>query len=208
MTLGNGMALVQTHTKRMLGYSTIAQMGYVMLSVGIGLRFELAVAVQAGFFLILSQAVMKGLAFLCKGACHFYRDASTVEQLRGTATQMPSVAVAFTIALLGLAGVPPLAGFTAKWFILRGALRTSSMLGYVGLAALLLNALLALGYYLPLVGTLFAGTARGSENISVSPWMVLPILTLSALVLAIGLYPAPWLRLTSEVGVHLLTWGR
>jgi F420H2 dehydrogenase subunit N len=212
MTLGNGMALVQTHTKRMLGYSTIAQMGYVMLSVGIGLRFELAVAVQAGFFLIVSQAVMKGLAFLCKGACHFYRDASTVEQLRGTATQLPVVAVAFTVALVGLAGVPPLAGFTAKWFILRGALQAgkleSGVLGYVGMAALLLNALLALGYYLPLVGTLFAQTPQTSDKISVSPWMTVPILTLVALVLAIGLYPDPWLSLTRDVGIHLLIWGR
>jgi proton-translocating NADH-quinone oxidoreductase chain N len=207
MTLGNGLALVQTHTKRLLAYSTIAQMGYLMFSVGVGLRFEMAAAIQAGFFLILSQAAMKGLAFLCKGACHFYRNATTIDQLRGTAAHMPLVAVAFTVALAGLAGVPPLAGFAVKWFILRGALRSSDVLGYLGLAVFILNSLIALGYYLPLIGRLFVGSSEDSK-VSLSPWMALPIATLGALVLAIGLYPGPWLSWAEEAGIYLLTLGR
>ena len=116
MTLGNGLALVQTHTKRLLAYSTIAQMGYIMLSIGVGLRYGIPAAIQAGFFLLLAHAAMKGLAFLCKGVCHFYCDATWIADLRGTAVRMPLVAVAFSVALAGLAGVPPLAGFTGKWF--------------------------------------------------------------------------------------------
>jgi proton-translocating NADH-quinone oxidoreductase chain N len=223
MTLGNGLALVQTNTKRLLAYSTIAQMGYIMLSVGIGLRYAVPGAIQAGFFLLLAHAVMKGLAFLCKGVCHFYCDATRITELRGTAARMPLVAVAFSVALAGLPGVPPLAGFAGKWFILMGALRSSDALGYVGLAALLLNSLLALGYYLPLIGTLFAppfspplGEGRGGAaslpglggteggQIRISPWMALPIVALGALVLAIGLYPGPWLDWTADVGVYLL----
>jgi len=244
MTLGNGLALVQTNTKRLLAYSTIAQMGYIMLSIGVGLRYGVPGAIQAGFFLLLAHAVMKGLAFLCQGVCHFYCDATLIADLRGTAARMPLVAVAFSVALAGLAGVPPLAGFTAKWFILMGILRSSDALGYVGLAAFLLNSLLALGYYLPLIGTLFAppssppmgGKERGREGrqppppappptpgegrgrtasppelggteggrIRVSPWMAVPIVALGALVLAIGLYPGPWLDWTADVGVYLL----
>lgn len=215
MTLGNGLALVQTHTKRLLAYSTIAQMGYIMLSVGIGLRCDVPEAIQAGFFLLLAHAAMKGLAFLCKGVCHFYCDATRITELRGTAMRMPLVAVAFGVALAGLAGVPPLAGFVGKWFILMGALRSLDALGYVGLAALLLNSLLALGYYLPLIGTLFTPqTSEVSETsevlpqIRISPWMALPIVTLGALVLAIGLYPGPWLDWTADAGVYLLALGR
>jgi len=214
MTLGNGLALVQTYTKRLLAYSTIAQMGYVMLSVGVGLRYDLPEAIQAGFFLILAQAVMKGLAFLCKGVCHFYYDATTIEQLRGTAARMPLVAVAFSVALAGLAGVPPLPGFTGKWFILTNALRSSDALGYVGLVVFLLNSLLALGYYLPLIGALFAppslpiGREKGGERIRISPWMALPIVILGALVLVIGLYPDPWLGWTAGIGTYLLALGR
>ena len=215
MTLGNGLALVQTYTKRLLAYSTIAQMGYVLLSVGVGLRYDLPAAIQAGFFLILAQAAMKGLAFLCEGVCHFYRDAATIDELRGTAARMPLVAVAFSVALAGLAGVPPLAGFTGKWFILTNALRSSGALGYVGLVVFLLNSLLALGYYLPLIGTLFTspssppmGGHEGGGRIRISPWMALPIITLGALVLAIGLYPDPWLGWTAGVGDYLLALGR
>ncbi len=218
MTLGNGLALVQTNTKRLLAYSTIAQMGYIMLSVGVGLRYDVPTAIQAGFFLLLAHAAMKGLAFLCKGVCHFYCDATQIADLRGTAARMPLVAVAFSLALAGLAGVPPLAGFTAKWFILRGAMRSSDAFGYVGLAAFLLNSLLALGYYLPLIGTLFtppsppelvlskAEGLRGTEGgrIRISPWMAAPIVALGALVLAMGLYPGPWLDWTADAGVYLL----
>jgi len=206
MTLGNGLALVQTNTKRLLAYSTIAQMGYIMLSIGVGLRYDVPGAIQAGFFLLLAHAVMKGLAFLCKGACHFYCDATRITDLRGTARRLPLVAVAFSLALAGLASVPPLAGFTAKWFILMGTLRSSDTLGYVGLAVFLLNSLLALGYYLPLIGTLFTSPLRGKEGgrIRVSPWMAAPIVTLGALVLVIGLYPGPWLDWTADVGVYLL----
>jgi len=114
-----------------------------------------------------------------------------------------------------LAGVPPLAGFAGKWFILMGILRSSDALGYVGLAAFLLNSLLALGYYLPLIGTLFTSqTSEVSETsevlprIRISPWMALPIVTLGALVLAIGLYPGPWLDWTAEAGAYLLALGR
>jgi formate hydrogenlyase subunit 3/multisubunit Na+/H+ antiporter MnhD subunit len=203
MTLGNGLALVQTNTKRLLAYSTIAQMGYIILSIGVGLRYDVPGAIQAGFFLLLAHAVMKGLAFLCKGVCHFYCDATLIADLRGTAARLPLVAVAFSLALAGLASVPPLAGFTAKWFILMGTLRSSDALGYVGLAVFLLNSLLALGYYLPLIGTLFTGTE--GERIRISPWMAAPIVALGALVLVIGLYPEPWLAWTADVGVYLLT---
>ena len=179
------------------------------MSVGVGLRYDVPTAIQAGFFLLLAHAAMKGLAFLCKGVCHFYCDATRIADLRGTAMRLPLVAVAFSVALAGLAGVPPLAGFTAKWFILMGALRSSDALGYVGLVVLLLNSLLALGYYLPLIGTLFAPRNpcegfRTFARVQISPWMALPLVILGALVLAIGLYPEPWLAWTADAGVYLL----
>ncbi|MDY7077147.1 MAG: proton-conducting transporter membrane subunit [Chloroflexota bacterium] len=205
MTLGNELALVQTNTKRLLAYSTIAQMGYIMLSIGVGLRYDVPGAIQAGFLLLIAHAAMKGLAFLCQGVCYFYCDTSLIVDLREVAARLPLVAVAFGLALAGLAGVPPLAGFTAKWFILIGILRSSDALGYVGLAVFLLNSLLALGYYLPLIGTLFTRTEEG--RIRISPWMALPIVALGALVLAIGLYPGPWLEWTADVGVYLLAVG-
>jgi formate hydrogenlyase subunit 3/multisubunit Na+/H+ antiporter MnhD subunit len=107
MTVGNLMALVQGHVKRLLAYSTIAQMGYIMLGIGVGLRHELPAAVQAGFFLLLAHAVMKGLAFLSKGVCHFYCHTTTLAEVRGIVRRLPAAAITLTLALAGLAGIPP-----------------------------------------------------------------------------------------------------
>jgi proton-translocating NADH-quinone oxidoreductase chain N len=205
MTLGNSMALVQTNTKRLLAYSTVAQMGYLMLTMGIGLRYGLAGAIQAGFFLVCVQALTKGLAFLCKGVSHFYFDATTINQLHGTAARLPLVTVCFTVALGGLAAVPPLAGFTGKWFIVTNGLRSSDALGFVGLVVLLLNSLLGLGYYLPLIGALFAPPPiRHARRFRTSPWMAIPLIVMGALVIAVGLYPGPWLGWTAEAASYLL----
>jgi proton-translocating NADH-quinone oxidoreductase chain N len=208
MTLGNGLALVQTNTKRLLAYSTIAQMGYVMLGVGVGLRYDMPMAIQAAFYLLLAHAAMKGLAFLCKGVCHFYLDTTDTAQLRGTAQQQPLVAIAFALALAGLAGIPPLAGFVGKWLVVTQVLRAADWLAGVGLVLFLLNSVVALGYYLPLIGVLFAPLVPSGERISVSPWMALPIVLLGGLALAIGFYPGPWLDLTAHIGPYLLALGQ
>lgn len=214
MVVGNALALVQVHTKRLLAYSTIAQMSYVMLSVGVGLRYGLPAAVQAGFFLLVAHAAMKGLAFLCKGAFHYYVNATRISDLRGGFASLPLVSVAFTISLAGLAGLPPLAGFASKWFILTGSLAVNDVLGYVSLVTFLLNSLLALAYYLPLIGTLYArgqdttlGT-RDAPRIRVSYWMLAPIVALALLVMGIGLYPQPCLRWVSVVSEYLSHAGR
>ena len=215
MTLGNGLALVQTHGKRLLAYSTISQMGYVMLGVGIGLRYDIPAAIQAAFFMLLAHAVMKGLAFLCKGACHFYCDATRIVELHGMSTRLPLVAVAFSVALIGLAGVPPLAGFAGKWFVLTLTLQSRDALLYIGLVGFLLNGLLSLGYYLPLIHTLFSHkpgelsqTSEVSPVIHTSRWMAVPLIILGGLVVAIGVYPGPWLDLVADTGIYLLSLGR
>jgi len=197
MTLGNALALMQTNTKRLLAYSSIAQTGYIMFSLGIGLRYDVPDAIQAAFFLLLTHAVMKATAFLSKGVCHFYLGTTTVEELRGTAVQLPLVAVTFSLALGGLAGVPPLAGFVSKWFILAQALHPAEPLAYVGLIIFLLNSLLALGYYLPLIARLFtapqSGDGRPPARVAVSPWMAAPLIVTAALIIAIGVSPGLWL---------------
>ena len=208
MTLGNAVALVQSDTKRLLGYSTVAQTGYMMFGIGIGLHYGIPEAIQAGFFLLVAHAAMKALAFLSKGVHRFYLNTSTLEELRGTASQLPLVAVTFTVALGGLAGVPPLAGFISKWFILGRVLQPGEPLAYVGLAVFLLNTLLSLGYYLPVVARLFvapdAVPGRTTGRIGVSAWMAVPLVAAAALVIAIGLYPGPWWTWLEGIGPYLL----
>jgi proton-translocating NADH-quinone oxidoreductase chain N len=227
MMLGNGMALVQTSAKRLLAYSTVAQMGYVMLSIGIGLRWRSPAAIQAGFLMLLAHAVMKGLAFLCKGACNFYATMhspskrhepvlETIEELQGTFRRHPLVAVAFVLALAGLIGVPPLAGFSGKWFMLLHALRTASTplpgtprpaLIYVGVVVFAFNTVASLGYFLPLIGAILSpaldAPPEAQKRVRISAWMAVPLVILALLVIAIGVYPGPWLAWMAAAAGYL-----
>ena len=193
MTLGNALALLQRYTKRLLAYSSIAQTGYVMFAVGIGLRYGRPAALRAGFFLLLSHAVLKGLAFLSKGACHYHRGVTLKRDLPGTAHQLPLAAITFALSLIGLAGIPPLAGFVAKWWILTATLPPPDGWVTAGIVIFLLNSVLSLGYYLPLAVRPFIPLDEPGPRLRMSVWMGAPLLLLGALALAIGFQPGPWL---------------
>jgi formate hydrogenlyase subunit 3/multisubunit Na+/H+ antiporter MnhD subunit len=222
MLLGNGMALVQQSAKRLLAYSTVAQMGYVMFGIGVGLRWRSPAAIQAGFVLLLAHAVAKGLAFLCKGTCNFYapafsRGSETIYDLRGASRRQPLVAAVFVLALAGLIGIPPLAGFSAKWFTLLEALRAASArppgtpppaLIYVGVIVLAFNTVASLGYLLPLIGAIVSpaldAPPDAHKRVRASGWMVLPLAALALLVIVIGVYPGPWLDWMAAIAGYLL----
>jgi formate hydrogenlyase subunit 3/multisubunit Na+/H+ antiporter MnhD subunit len=171
-------------------------MGYAMFSIGVGLRYDHPAALQAGLFLLLAHAAMKGLAFLSKGVCHFYCQTTQVEELHGTFQRLPLVAVTFTLALVGLAGIPPLAGFAGKWFVLAETLKSADGLVYAGLIILLLNTLISLGYYLPLIAALYIPLPPEADRspIAISRWMMIPLIALSLVVLTIGVLPSTWLQ--------------
>ncbi len=209
MTVGNIMALAQQHTKRLLAFSTIAQMGYILFGIGVGLRYSNPAAIQAGFFLLIAHAGMKGLAFLCKGIYHFYFDVTTIEQLRGLALRLPLTTTCFAISLAGLVGIPPLAGFVGKWLILTEVLAVADGWVYAGIIIFLVNTLISLGYYLPLIISLFTPVSHNFESHPPpSRWMRVPVAILAVVIVAMGLAPNPWINLTSKIGPYLLTLGR
>jgi NADH-quinone oxidoreductase subunit N len=200
-----------------------------MLSIGIGMRYGAPEAVAVGFLLLLAHALMKGLAFLCKGACSFdAADANPaglaggaasdeIEDLRGTLRRQPLVAIAFSLALAGLIGVPPLAGFSAKWFMLQQALRTASApkpgapsptLIYVGLVVFGLNTVASLGYFLPMIGAILdlplLGQPEADRRVRTSAWMVVPLVILALAVIGIGVYPGLWLKWMDAIAAYLL----
>jgi len=207
MTVGNMLALVQEYGKRLLGYSSIAQVGYMLMAFGLGLVYERPGVVSAGLFLIVAHAVMKGLAFLCKGVCHFYCNATLVEELRGIGPRIPVTASCFVVALAGLMGVPPLAGFMGKWQTLVSVSRNADMAIWIAVGAFVLNNLLSLGYYLRLIGLIIRQDNSGKERVYVSCWMLVPLTVLAGLVVCVGLFPQSVLSLTDEAARFLLTWG-
>ena len=209
MTVGNLMALGQEHTKRLLAFSTIAQMGYILFGIGVGLRYDSPAALQAGFFLLVAHAGIKGLAFLCKGIVHFSFDVTTVAELQGLVWRLPLTGICFTLALAGLVGIPPLAGFVGKWLILTEVVAVADVWVIAGIVLFLVNTLISLGYYLPLMIHVLSPVREAvPPPPHISRWMNIPVVLLSVLVVMMGVLPNPWIHLTSQIGPYLLALGR
>ena len=202
MLLGSFRLLRQDNFRRFLAYSSIAHTGYLMFTLGISFLYQLEAAFVAALFLFVSVAVMKSLAFLAAGLYEYYLHSSDVEDLKGVYHRMSLPAVTASIALAGLAGLPLLAGFNGKWLVFSAVLELSDPMALLGLVLFLVSSVISLGGYLPMLAIQFQPSkAERSEVVdapvrdSISIWMAFPIIGLVALVLLLGVFPSPWLRL-------------
>jgi len=190
MLVGKLMALRQTQVKRLLAYSSAAQMGYILFGIGLSMTFGQPEGASGGFFHIINHAMMKGAAFLAAGALlytlYMAKDKHgplELDDLNGAATRYPLIAFAFSVAVLGLGAMPPLAGFMSEWQILLAGAKTTNpwMLGLVVFTAL--NSLLSLGYYAPMVNRLYR---KQMDKIVVAGDKVPASITIPVIVLTLG----------------------
>lgn len=209
MLVGNLLAVAQTQVKRLLAFSSLCHIGYMLIGLGITLYSGELLGVRGSFFHLLTHGLTKGLAFLAAGALLYGLQTAvhdpaplTIAELSGSAWRYPLAAGALSLALLGLGGVPPLAGFMSKWQILLAGMGSGQpvVFGFVAFAAL--NSVLSLAYYAPLVQAVFrremsAGVQNGR---SLPLTMNLPILLLALVVVTIGLWPGLVAGLTEGVG--------
>jgi proton-translocating NADH-quinone oxidoreductase chain N len=199
MSVGNLMAYSQlshkqADLKRILAYSSVAQMGYILLGVGVGLAYGIRVGYEGGLFHIMTHAFMKGLAFLCAGAIIHQLGTRYVDEMEGIGLSMKVTGFAFALSLLSLAGVPPLSGFMSEWMVFSGSIMTYGVIGLWGIAIAviaLLNALLSLGYYLPIIKTLYlpAERKRILKVHDPSAAMLLAIGILVGVTIILGVWP-------------------
>jgi proton-translocating NADH-quinone oxidoreductase chain N len=214
MLAGNLLALRQTQVKRLLAYSSLSQIGYMLLGLGIGLRAGEALGIQGGLFHLLNHGLMKGLAFLAAGALLYGLHLAlgdhqplTVDDLSGAARRYPLAALALSLAVLGLGGLPPLAGFMSKWQIFAAGFATHDPLieGFVIYAAL--NSVLSLAYYAPLVNRLYRQqpSEAVSNGLPLPLAMRAPLAVLALSILAIGVWPNLLAWLTEPASRAVLT---
>ena len=138
MIYGNLMALRQIQVKRLLAYSSLSHVGYILLGLGIAFFSHQGGGAQGAFFHIFNHGIMKGLAFLSAGALLYAlklsqgnHDPLVVADLAGAARRYPLPALALSVAVLGLGGLPPLAGFMSKWQIFAAGFLTKDTPGYL-----------------------------------------------------------------------------
>ncbi len=141
---GSVVALRQTNLKRMLAYSTIAQLSYVVMAAAILKPLaEIGAAIH-----IVAHAFGKITLFFAAGAIYVASKKTELHQLRGIGRRMPWTMAAFTIGALSMIGVPPTGGFVSKWYILAGAFQADN---YIALATIILSTTLNAAYFLPIV---------------------------------------------------------
>lgn len=145
---GSMFAFVQLNLKRRLAYSSVAQIGYIFLGIGLGSPIGLA----AGVLHIFNHAVMKACLFLAAGAIYRQTGEKNVTRLAGIGYSMPVTMGAFTIAALSMVGLPLFSGFISKWYLALGSIE-AGMPMFVGL--IILSGLLNASYFLPIVWQAF-----------------------------------------------------
>jgi proton-translocating NADH-quinone oxidoreductase chain N len=211
-TVGNLSALRQGDVKRLLAYSSVANIGYIMVGLGEGymglLRGipTLALAGLAGAILhVVIHALGKGLLFLCAGSAIRALKSRSIQDLEGCARRMPATGFSAAVGLLNLAGVPPLAGFWSKLLIAYGLAATMQN-PFVALALVLFiaNAVLAAAYYLILLTRLFGGKATSARE--APPHMWVPELVLAAACVLLTLQLSHVLALVYRGASALLGW--
>jgi multicomponent Na+:H+ antiporter subunit D len=184
IVFGSVLAISQRDFKRMLAYSTVAQLGYI--GVGIGLANPLALV--GALLHVLNHAVMKGCLFLIAGGIGEQTGLRDIPSMRGLARRMPITGAALTLAALSMVGVPPTAGFFSKWYLLLGALDGGRPLVAVVIGA---SSLLTLWYFLRVFETIYSTDEEVHPKVATareaSPRVLGPVLVLAAAIVVIGL---------------------
>jgi multicomponent Na+:H+ antiporter subunit D len=182
--LGSIIALSKDNLKARLAYSTVSQLSYVIL----GVALLTPSGIEGGLVHIANHAFSKITLFFCAGAIYVATHKKDISQMSGLGHVMPLTFSAFAIASLSMIGVPPVAGFVSKWYLVIGTMEAHQ----IGLLVILLaSTLLNAGYFVPVTYRAFFGTlAQADKNLKeASPAMLIPILITAAISVAIGIFP-------------------
>jgi proton-translocating NADH-quinone oxidoreductase chain N len=198
MTFANVVAVLQTDVKRMLAYSSIAQVGYMLVGVASG-----GIMGLTGLFLhVFNHSLMKGLAFLSAGSMIEEAGSRDIDKLRGIAKVMPITTLTMFIAMLGLGGIPGTAGFISKYLLFGSAIEP----GYWWLTVIAaLNSALSMVYYLRVMKGLVGQPKEALKATKEAPPFMLGVtVAMATLIILFGVWPAPMIAYATEAAKALL----
>jgi hydrogenase-4 component B len=215
LLIGTVQSMKQSDAKRLLAYSSIGQIGYIVLAVGAvlllgnsgepALRTLAVVAAVGALYHVLNHAIFKGLLFLTSGSILYATGTKDLNKLGGLINLMPVTALMAGIASLSISGMPPTSGFASKWSIITSSLLAGNATAFLVLFGIvaLFTSVVTLACYVKFFGMAF--TSSGSEwNVSkpireVPVSMLAPKIALAAVCLAQGLFPAAFFGLIMAV---------
>ncbi len=192
--IGSFIALSQDNLKRLLAFSTIAQLSYIILGVGL----LSPKGMTGGMLHIAMHAFGKITLFFCAGAIFVATGKKNISEMIGIGRRMPVTMAAFFIAALSITGVPPCGGFWSKWYLLLGALEAHQMAIVV---VLLFSSLLNAAYFMPIVYKAFFCRPEESQFENkfkeAPPFCVVPLVITAVISIILLIYPQPFLRLAT-----------
>ncbi|WP_196594314.1 NADH-quinone oxidoreductase subunit L [Pectinatus sottacetonis] len=195
---GASIAFSQRAIKRILAYSTISQLGYMMLALGVG-------SLTASMFHLMTHAFFKSLLFLCAGAVmHAINDEADIFKMGGLRKKMPLVFVTMTIGVLAISGLPPFSGFFSKDAILAATAKVSMPLYIIGVITAFMTAF----YMARLLFVVFFGECKQKNIHTISNFMQVPLVILAALAAVAGFAGyicnfGDWVRFGPPVKEHM-----
>jgi len=191
MIIGNIIALLQTNIKRMLAYSSIAQVGYIL--IGLVALSERGVSSVA--FYTLAYLFANLGAFVVAIAFELQTGSSEIKDYSGLSRTSPGLSLLMTIFLLSLVGIPPLAGFVGKYFLFASAIE-KNLIWLVVIAVL--TSVISLYYYVGVIREMYFNKKEGGEKIFLPFGIKLALLICIIGVILVGLFPNPFLNLASQ----------
>ena len=189
--IGVAMALVQSDFMRLIGFSAVAEVGYMFLAIGAGIAAlgtpYATIALQGGILHLLNDALDIGLLFLVAGAVYYITKKRSLDELSGMARNMKYTTVFFVIGLLAVAGMPPLNGFASKFLIYESVYQLNPILSIVAI----LCSILMLAVFVKVFYAVFMGPELPAfKNVTEAPRsMLLAMGLVATLAIFIGLFP-------------------
>lgn len=184
LLIGSIVAVMQDNVKRMLAYSSVAQMGYILL----GLGMANTAGFSASLLHIIFHAIAKSALFMAAGAVLFSVKGVRLEDFRGVGKRMPVTMSVFIISGLSLAGIPGTSGFISKWYLLQSSIISGMWPVFI---AIIISSLLAIIYIWRVIEVaFFSHIEAGKGSVNEAPvLMLIPMLILTCLTIAIGIFP-------------------
>ncbi len=184
MIFGSVLAIMQKNIKRVIAYSSVAQMGYIFYGIGLGNSLGLTISI----FHIISHALTKSTLFLAVGSM-MEQTGKNLSDLKGIGKEMPVTLGIFTIGAFSMVGIPILPGFISKWYFALATIDASKLI-YLGV--ILLSSLLNAVYYFPII----INGYFGEENLKGKVFMsknkpvkeLLPVLILTVGIILVGIF--------------------
>ena len=202
MIVGNVTALMQTDLKRMLAYSSIGQVGYMLVGLAVGTQMGLT----GTFLQFFNHAIMKGAAFLCAGALIYRLGTHDLSEMQGVGRKMPLTALALAFSVAALVGLPPLNGFPGELTLFSSTVAAD--MAWLGVA-LLINVIISGGFYLRIIYTLIqpVSSAKVEQAKEAPILMLIPIAGLTVFIVLLGMWPDPLVTFAQNAANALTAFG-